>query len=390
MIHETPDVSVVRAEAHVRACAGFSVLPSTAGDDRAEIQELHAHLARWGLQTRVRHRREKASAGVRHRFFLDLVDVSQELIAELDTAALTRELAKLNSDSHSSVEAEIWLAWLVSPGLLEFPSFAELFAQFRIRCAIVDGASKTLVDFHAHAVNRPASHWTYIEDVGFRLNAGKPLLEGLRLALHPETPEKRYAFSCYRASEYVLLLGLAGEAERSNPALFSAIEAQWLQGPLMAARFEAAFLSPVGTAEHPLPKRWYVPGDRVWFRNPEPVSSDVAGYEGSFVLYLGRGHFGNFWKLDKPFTIEDKLYEIYCWRFGVCTREGAEAWIDDDLVDLAVAEAKKCPRQMAQIIDEMYRYRDPYPENNGGGAIDYRREVPRFVLPASCNVTMPV
>jgi len=277
MIHETPDVSVVRAEAHVRACAGFSVLPSTAGDDRAEIQELHAHLARWGLQTRVRHRREKASAGVRHRFFLDLVDVSQELIAELDTAALTRELAKLNSDSHSSVEAEIWLAWLVSPGLLEFPSFAELFAQFRIRCAIVDGASKTLVDFHAHAVNRPASHWTYIEDVGFRLNAGKPLLEGLRLALHPETPEKRYAFSCYRASEYVLLLGLAGEAERSNPALFSAIEAQWLQGPLMAARFEAAFLSPVGTAEHPLPKRWYVPGDRSGseIRSRSPAMSPV-------------------------------------------------------------------------------------------------------------------
>ncbi len=186
-----------------------------------------------------------------------------------------------------------------------------------------------------------------------------------------------------------MLLGLAAEAERSNPALYEGIEAQWLQGPLMAARFEAAFLSPLGTAERPLPKRWYVPGDRVWFRNPEPVSGDVAGYEGSFVLYLGRGHFGNFWKLDKPFTIEDKLYEIYCWRFGVCTREGEEAWIDDDLVDQAVAEVKKCPQQMAQIIDEMYRYRDPYPETHGGGAIDYQREVPRFVLPASCNVTLP-
>ena len=389
MIHETPDVSVVRADAHVRACAGFSVPVGTASDDQAAIQELNAHLTHWGLQTRVRRRQEKAPQGARHRFLLDLAGVSQELTTELDTAALTRELATANADGRTSVEAEIWLAWLVSPGLLEFPSFAELFAQFRIRCAIVDAASRTLVDFHAHAVNRPVSHWTYIEDVGFRLNAGKSLLEGLRLALHPETPEKRYAFSCYRASEYVVLLGLAAEAERSNPALYEGIEAQWLQGPLMAARFEAAFLSPLGTAKRPLPKRWYVPGDRVWFRNPEPISGDVAGYEGSFVLYLGRGHFGNFWKLDKPFTIEDKLYEIYCWRFGVCTREGEEAWIDDDLVDQAVAEAKKCPQQMAQIIDEMYRYRDPYPEINGGGAIDYQREVPRFVLPGSCNVTLP-
>ena len=48
-------------------------------------------------------------------------------------------------------------------------------------------------------------------------------------------------------------------------------------------------MSHLGSAESPLPAKFYIPGDRVWFRNPDPLSADVTGYEGSFVFYLGNG-----------------------------------------------------------------------------------------------------
>jgi hypothetical protein len=37
-----------------------------------------------------------------------------------------------------------------------------------------------------------------------------------------------------------------------------------------------------GTVESPLPARWFVPGDRVWFRNPDERSADAEGFEGSW------------------------------------------------------------------------------------------------------------
>lgn len=368
---------------------GFCVEVPGSRDDVEGLAALNAQLASWGLLPRVRHRVEPTRAGRRHHFHLDLEGAPPQHRVDLDTSALAHALTATPGSGSHAVEAEIWLAWLVSPVELSFPSFAELQAQFRVRCDIADVASRTLVDFHATAVNRPVSHWTYIEDVGFRLNAGKSLEEGLALALHPRTPESRYAFSCYRASEYVVLLALAREARRSNPALYEAMERQWLQRPLTAHAFEAAFLTELGSADRPIPKRWHVPGDRVWFRNPEPLSADVAGYEGSYVLYLGHGRFGNFWKVDRPFTVDAKLLEIYCWRYAIEASEGADPSINDDVVDAAVAALEDKPEEVARILAELDRYRDPYPHHAGGGAIDYVREVPRFVLPESATVRLP-
>jgi hypothetical protein len=386
MTDETGISSAAWVDGLACACAGITVPVGNETADGSGIKALQAHFERAGLQTRVRHAVETVRDRLCHRFRLDLSGAPAELLADLDTARLTGALAP---DAEAAVEAEIWLAWLVSPMELGFPNFDELLAQFRVRCGIVDAASSTLVDFHATAVNRPVSHWTYVEGVGFRLNPGKSLAEGLDLALHPKTPEARYAFSCKRASEYVVLLAMAREAQRSNPALYAAMERQWHKGPLMAHAFEAAFLSSVGTATCPAPKRWYVPGDRVWFRNPEPRSADVAGYEGSFVLYLGGGHFANFWKQETPFTVDSKMLEIYCWRFGIETREGEEPTINDDLVDEAVAQHLQRPEEVAAIAEQMYRYQDVNPINADGGAIDYQREVPRFVLPDSCSVKLP-
>ncbi len=98
----------------------------------------------------------------------------------------------------------------------------------------------------------------------------------------------------------------------------------------------------------PLPARWFVPGDRVWFRNPDERSADAAGFEGSWVVYLGAGRFSDFWERGRPFTLERKCVEIHHWRDprgvydeGGCmdrTRESAR-WVRPGTSDIDVPPA---------------------------------------------------
>ncbi|MBN9618377.1 MAG: ribokinase, partial [Actinobacteria bacterium] len=50
--------------------------------------------------------------------------------------------------------------------------------------------------------------WHYDEEHGFLLHEGRPLIDALRAATQPEATGRRYDFSCYRATEYVILLGI--------------------------------------------------------------------------------------------------------------------------------------------------------------------------------------
>lgn len=58
---------------------------------------------------------------------------------------------------------------------------------------------------------------TYDEERGFTILPGRSLIEGLRRATQPEASGQLYAFSCYRATEYVTVLGIAQELEEANP-----------------------------------------------------------------------------------------------------------------------------------------------------------------------------
>ena len=63
----------------------------------------------------------------------------------------------------------------------------------------------------------PEGYWTYDEERGFTILPGRSLIEGLRRATQPEASGQLYAFSCYRATEYVTVLGIAQELEEANP-----------------------------------------------------------------------------------------------------------------------------------------------------------------------------
>jgi hypothetical protein len=219
---------------------------------------------------------------------------------------------------------------------------------------------------------------------------GQPLIEALRLATQPDASDSSlYAFSCYRATEYVILLGIAQELERVNPQLLAALQRQWETKAIMSGRYHDVFLHEYGSMDEPLPQRYYVPGDRVWFRNPDEASSDASGYEGSWVIYLGNGLFANFWKREQPYTFVQKCVEIYHWRHATYRDEEGELRMDEAVVEAMVHATMSDPVKLAQVIERMARLRDGRGVYAEGGCVDVSREFPRCVCPGTAGIVLP-
>lgn len=306
-----------------------------------------------------------------------------------DTLGLTARGPLGGSDPAHALLAETVLALLASPIALDFPSWGEWHAGLRMRCDIADAARRTTMDFHTARVDRPATHWDYDDDSGFILKPGVDLVDALVQATQPAVSRRMYAFSCYRATEYVMLLGIAKEARRSHPALYDALQRQWRRRAVASGRFHESFLHEWGSNEAPLPMTWYVPGDRVWFRNPDEASSDASGYEGSWVIYLGQGEFANFWKPDQPFDLVRKCIEVYHWRDATWTDAAGELRIDEAVVAQHVARTLADPAATAAVMARMRRYKDGRGIYADGGCMDTTREGPRWVLPGSCDIVLP-
>ena len=209
---------------------------------------------------------------------------------------------------------------MTSPVAFAHPTYESLASAIQVRQNIAEAAGKTELAFDtSNAAKRPEGYWTYSEEDGFTLLPGKSLIAALRKATQPEVSGRCYDFSCYRASEYVILLGIAEELQAHNPALLARLQRQWEISAIQSGAFHDTFLIEYGSMESPLPPRFYVPGDRLWFRNPDDHSSDAEGYEGSWVIYLGNGLFSNFWARHQPYTLTSKCVEIYHWRHGTYT-----------------------------------------------------------------------
>jgi hypothetical protein len=145
----------------------------------------------------------------------------------------------------------------------------------------------------------------------------------------------------------------------------------------------------VGSLALPLPPRYYVPGDRVWFRNPDEASSDASGYEGSWTLYMGRGEFANLWNRAQPFTLATKCIEVYHWRDALYFDEEGEQRIDEPKVAACVAATQADPARREQILQRMLRLRDGKGVYAEGGCIDATREHLRWVHPGTTDLAVP-
>ncbi|MCW3152718.1 hypothetical protein N8H69_09255 [Achromobacter spanius] len=314
---------------------------------------------------------------------------AQTFLPQHDTTDVARKLGLRPDTDTGDLDREILLAMLASPVPFTFPNVAELASAVRIRRYIVQAARKTALAFDTEHAERPEDYWTYDETRGFTILPGRSLIEGLRKATQPEASGQLYAFSCYRATEYVTVLGIAQELQHANPDLASRLQRQWETRAVMSGRFHEAFLHEYGSLDSPLPQRFYVPGDRLWFRNPDPVSSDVEGYEGSWVFYLGNGQFNNFWEHGEPYTLTSKCVEIFHWRHGLRTDATGKLYMDEQIVRERVRQTLADPTATAAVLLRMARIRDPQGVYAQGGCIDATRERVRWVGPGQSDMVLP-
>jgi len=357
--------------------------------DRLAAQ-LSADLREWGLQSAIQALLEPLEDGTVAWVARLQPEFQQNHMPGHDSLNLHRTLGEApHADAAWALEREIWVALLGSPHRFRFANLAALKSHVRVRRNMAMAARLTALAFKTEAAERPEADWHYEEDPGFILKPGRPLIQALIAATQPEATGKLYDFSCYRATEYVILLGIAQELQAHHPALLAELQQLNERHAVRSGQFHEVFLVEYGSMEAPLPARFYVPGDRLWFRNPDERSSDVTGYEGSWVMYMGGGLFSNFWKRETPFTLESKAIEIFHWKDGVYTDTQGELQMDETVVERLVAQTQANPEARARVLERMLRMRDPKGVYAQGGCIDTTREYPKNVSREHCELVLP-
>lgn len=177
-----------------------------------DLKEFRSGLDALGLLGLVRVTRDGTTALATLRLQLDR-RLQERLLPDFDTVHLAAALDLQTQERDGDLDREILIALLGSPVVFEFPSLAELQSGVRIRNHIARAARKTVLAFNTGAAERPADHWEYVNGSGFILRADNPLVDTLRLASQPSASGSLYSFSCYRATEYVILLGIAQELQ---------------------------------------------------------------------------------------------------------------------------------------------------------------------------------
>ncbi|MDO8694659.1 MAG: hypothetical protein Q7J51_11200 [Sheuella sp.] len=320
------------------------------------------------------------------------ISSSDRLIAitpEFDTTGIASELNINGLKRSKELELEIILAMSRSPVLFTFPSTQEFETAIRVRRYAALAAYQAELNFDTEGLERPRDYWTYHPDTSFTLLPGVSIIDALIHTTQPALSGQVYSFSCFRASEYILTLALALELRDCHPALHRQIEQRWSKRAIMGEEFQAVFLREYGSISAPIPPRFYVPGERVWFRNPDEPSSNVRGYEGSWLYYLGSGLFNNFWDRQNPYTMTTKCLEIYHWRDGVKSNVLGELTMDESVVARHVTASASDPDQQERILALMMKYRDPSGVYAEGGCIDATRESIRLMHPPSSDIRIP-
>jgi len=367
---------------------GIVVQAATPQEAARAVEGFMAQVSALGLQRHVRAR-PAGEGALPHAVAFALQEANARRWApDSDTLQLCSRLRLDTRACADDLAREILLAMLLSPMPLVFPSYEEIESAVRMRQGIVRAARRTAMNFDTAQAERPAEDWVYAPATGFTVRPGRPLIAALEKATQPERAEQAYSFSCYRATEYLSLLAIAQEAQRVNPGLLHRLQAQWERRAIMSGRFHEVFLREHGSLAAPLPIRYYIPGDRVWFRNPDSNSADVAGYEGSWVFYLGAGQFPNFWRRDRPYSLLAKCVEVYHWRHGTYRDASGELLMDEERVDRLVAQTLDNPAARERVFERMFRLRDPRGVYAEGGCMDATRESPRWVRPQTSDVEL--
>jgi hypothetical protein len=365
----------------VNASIPVGILIEGGGDfyPASTIDDFNRLLKRLGLQelTQIRPSAQKAGYFIEGRLQQRNFDL---WCPGFDTLQVRRLAPVLNLSADQALEQEVVLTMLAAPQAMTFKSVAQLESHIRVRVNIARAAAKTSLAFNTEAAERPSEYWQGDSEKGFVIRPGVSLEEAIIAATQPEVTGRQYEFSCYRAAEYLVLLGLAQEAKLVNPTYLNELEAQCRQQVPRSDPFHTTYVYEYGTPDNPIPMHYYVPGDRLWFKNPDDRSSDVKGFEGSWVFYLGGGLFSNFWRRDKPFDLTSKCLEIFHWRDGACINSSGVLSMDESEVERQIDLTRQSPEKMDAVLSKMMVYRDPAGVYADGGCIDSTREIPRSLF----------
>lgn len=157
--------------------------------------------------------------------------------------------------------------------------------------------------------------------------------------------QKKYSVGCYTATKLIMTQGILDYYRRIKHNKLELLGVEKLlvsdHEPLVDVEpgemwsFEKGFDSEKLTnpgkilqLQHNVAPRNFVPGDWVYIVNNDPKSSQKIGYEGSNAIYLGRNKFNDYYNDNNHFyTYEQKLDEVYQWRYGVFSRSRDSAKI---------------------------------------------------------------
>jgi hypothetical protein len=351
---------------------GFALLLASRVDSERRLRQAQRCLRSLGIDDLV-----DCSMGTNGEGRYLHLRASHRLLAlcpDFNTANITTFLRTHQPDQDQALISEIILAMALSPDVVYFGSEQELKSNLRMRCTVVQVASRTELNFDTSSITRPQAYWIYTKENGFLLRQGVSLADGLERALCPDVSGFTYAFSCQRASEYLILYAVVCELQKVNKTGLNDVEQQWRKRALTGDDFLFRFLGERGTRENPMPMRYYIPGDRIWFKNPDDHSSDLEGFEGSWVIYLGGGRFCNLWDRHRPYTLEEKCLEIYYWSQCVEVSPAGILWMNEAVVKERVEKALHEQDLSGPILKKMMVYRDPTGVYAEGGCIDLSRD----------------
>lgn len=289
------------------------------------------------------------------------------LMPDYNTLDLRKKMKLYNitkDDEDYNLTVEIVLCLLNSPVIFTFDSFDDFIDMIDSRKIIVKYGYLTHVKFDTGKDTKVNVEYFQDNDEDIILLENKSLLEGIKKSIMSK--DKLYNYSCSRITEFLLLSGLL--EVNSNKPICQQIESIWRRKAIKSKLFHDTFLYEYGTKKNPIPMKYYIPGDMIWFGNPDKKSSDIMGYEGTWVVYLNDGLFCDFWKdggdVSHQHTLEDIIITIYNWRHSMIKKDS----IDDKFVQKLNKNINNNPDIKNNIIKSMSKYYED------GGCIDKTRE----------------